>query len=77
LTVGFLSLAFFLVYYILLVLGEGLSERLLLSPLVAMWLPDVLLGLIGAVWTAAACDVRLWPRKPPAVGAPVPVGASG
>jgi hypothetical protein len=66
LTVGFLSLAFFLLYYILLVVGEGLAERLLLSPLLAMWLPDLLLGAIGAVWTAAACDVRLLPRRRPA-----------
>ena len=81
LTVGFLSLAFFLFYYILLVLGEGLAERLLLSPLVAMWLPDVLLGLIGLLWTAAACDVRFWPRPRPLPGPRpatlTPVGSPG
>jgi len=64
LTVGFLSLVFFLFYYICLVVGEGLAERLLLSPLLAMWLPDLLLGGIGIAWTLKTCDVRLFDRAP-------------
>ena len=62
-TVGFLSLAFFLFYFICLVAGEGLSERLLLPTMLAMWLPNLVLGLLGALWTAAACDFR-WPPPP-------------
>ena len=69
LTVGFLSLVFFLFYYICLVAGEGLAERLLLSPLLAMWLPDILLGGLGLFWTLVTCDVRIGARRPePAPG---------
>jgi lipopolysaccharide export system permease protein len=62
LTVGFLSLLFFLFYFICLVAGESLAERLLLSPVLAMWLPDVVLGALGLAWTLSACDVR-WLRR--------------
>ncbi len=58
LTVGFLSLAFFLFYFICLVAGESLAERLYLSPPVAMWLPNIVLGAIGLAWTISACDLR-------------------
>jgi lipopolysaccharide export LptBFGC system permease protein LptF len=74
LTVGFLSLIFFLFYYMCLVVGEGMAERLLLSPLLAMWLPDILLGAVGLLWTLATCDVYLGrrstaPARPPALAA--------
>jgi lipopolysaccharide export system permease protein len=73
LTVGFLSLIFFLFYYMCLVVGEGMAERLLLSPLLAMWLPDILLGAVGLVWTLKTCDVRWpwWQRAAPPARPPV------
>jgi lipopolysaccharide export LptBFGC system permease protein LptF len=73
LTVGFLSLIFFLFYYMCLVVGEGMAERLMLSPLLAMWLPDILLGAVGLTWTLATCDVISFrrrvaqPARPPAL----------
>lgn len=42
-----LSLAFFCAYYVSLVGGEELADRLILSPFWAMWLPNVLFGGIG------------------------------
>jgi lipopolysaccharide export system permease protein len=46
------SLLVFCAYYVSLVAGEGLADRLIISPYVAMWSPDVLFGAIGLwfVW---------------------------
>jgi hypothetical protein len=41
------SLGFFGAYYVSLVGGEELADRRFLSPLWAMWAPNVLFGLIG------------------------------
>jgi len=41
------GLIVFCAYYVSLVAGEGLADRLIVSPYVAMWSPDVLFGLIG------------------------------
>lgn len=43
-----LSLAFFTLYYLCLVGGEELADRQLLSPVLAMWLADILMGAAGA-----------------------------
>jgi lipopolysaccharide export system permease protein len=61
-TVGFLSMIFFLFYFISIVAGEGFAERLFISPALAMWMPDVVLLSLGAWWTMRVCDVRLRPR---------------
>jgi len=62
--VAFLSVAFFLFYYLCLVGGEELANRLLLPPWLAMWLPNLVLGGIGLHWTLGACEVRLpWARR--------------
>lgn len=58
LTVGFLSLLFFLFYFICLVAGEGLAERLIIPAPLAMWLPNLVLGALGVAWTVSACDLR-------------------
>jgi lipopolysaccharide export system permease protein len=42
------SLAFFGAYYVSLVGGEELADRRFISPLWAMWAPNVLFGIIGA-----------------------------
>jgi len=48
------SLAFFAAYYVSLVGGEDLSDRRLISPLWAMWAPNILFGTFGlvALWRA-------------------------
>jgi lipopolysaccharide export system permease protein len=38
-----------LAYYSLLIMGETLSEKGLMNPLIAMWLPNVLIGVAGVV----------------------------
>jgi lipopolysaccharide export LptBFGC system permease protein LptF len=46
------SLGFFSAYYVALVGGEELSDARILSPLWAMWAPNVLFGVLGifGVW---------------------------
>ena len=43
-----LSFGFFLVYYILMIGGEDLADRNILSPVVGIWSPNVLLFIISA-----------------------------
>jgi lipopolysaccharide export system permease protein len=61
--VAFVSVAFFLFYYLCLVGGEELAHRLLVPPWLAMWLPNLVLGFWGLDWTLAACELR--PRRRP------------
>lgn len=44
-----LSIFFFLIYWAGLILGEDLADRKLLSPMVAMWLPNILIGFAGVI----------------------------
>ena len=44
-----LSIAFFLVYYILLIWGEQLADRNLLNPGLGSWLPNIILFMSGMV----------------------------
>ena len=61
--VAFVSIAFFLFYYLCLVGGEELANRLLAPPWLAMWLANLVLGALGLDLTARACDIRLpWHR---------------
>jgi lipopolysaccharide export system permease protein len=41
------SFGFFLLYWMFLIAGEEFADRLLLSPIAAMWGPNVILGSIG------------------------------
>ncbi len=41
------SLAFFTAYYVFLVTGEDLADRLWASPMLAMWMPNILFGAFG------------------------------
>ena len=63
-TAGFLSLGFFVIYYLFLIGGEQLADRQLLPPVVAMWAANVVLGVIGLVLTLRVCDVRIFPPRP-------------
>ena len=44
-----LSIAFFLVYYILLIWGEQLADRSLLNPGLGSWLPNIVLFISGII----------------------------
>jgi lipopolysaccharide export system permease protein len=46
-----LSIFFFLLYWIGLIMGEDLADRKLLHPLLAMWLPNFLIGSAGLYLT--------------------------
>ena len=64
--VAFLSVAFFLFYWLCLIGGEELANRLLIPPWLAMWLPNLVLGGLGLSWTLRACDIALpWSRHRP------------
>ena len=73
--VAFVSVAFFLFYYLCLVGGEELANRLLLPPWLSMWLPNLLLGAWGIQSTLRACELRLRRPRRRAAPAPVPVPA--
>ena len=62
--VAFASIGFFLFYYVCLIGGEELANRLLLPPWLAMWLANLVLGALGLRLTARACDFALpWSRR--------------
>ena len=44
-----LSIAFFLIYYILLIWGEQLADRDLINPGLGSWLPNIVLFVIGMI----------------------------
>jgi lipopolysaccharide export system permease protein len=62
--VAFVSVGFFLFYYLCLVGGEELANRLLLPPWLAMWLPNIVLGIWGVDWTLKACELRRSRTRP-------------
>lgn len=41
------SLAFFVVFWICLIGGENMADRLLINPVLAMWSPDIIIGAFG------------------------------
>ncbi len=62
--VAFLSVAFFLFYWLCLIGGEELAHRLIIPAWLAMWLPNLVLGALGLQWTLEACDVPVpWTRR--------------
>ena len=63
--VAFVSIGFFLFYYLCLIGGEELANRLLLPPWISMWLPNLALGGWGVAATLRACD--LGQRSAPAL----------
>jgi lipopolysaccharide export system permease protein len=46
-TTSAISVVFFIIYYLFLIGGEQLADRNILTPAVAMWSPNVILGLPG------------------------------
>jgi lipopolysaccharide export system permease protein len=62
--VAFLSVAFFLFYWLCLIGGEELANRLIIPAWLSMWLPNLVLGSLGLYWTLQVCEVRLpWTRR--------------
>lgn len=62
--VAFMSIGFFLFYYICLIAGGELANRLILPAWISIWLANIVLGLFGIDQTARACDVALpWHRR--------------
>lgn len=47
------SLAFFVIYWICLIGGENLADRLLLNPVLAMWASNIIIGIFGIFITIA------------------------
>ena len=74
--VAFASIGFFLFYYVCLIGGEELANRLLLPPWFAMWIANLVLGGLGLDLTARACDIRLpWHHRRRGFPRGVPEGA--
>jgi lipopolysaccharide export system permease protein len=46
-----IALGFFIIYWACLVTGEKLADRAVLSPAVAMWMADFVIGVLGAYLT--------------------------
>ncbi|MCH7521510.1 MAG: LptF/LptG family permease, partial [Candidatus Marinimicrobia bacterium] len=44
-----MSLGFFVIYWALLIAGEELADRGLLSPFLAMWAANILLAFVGVI----------------------------
>jgi lipopolysaccharide export system permease protein len=63
--VAFLSILFFVFYYLCLAGGEELADRRILSPWFAMWAPNLVLGAIGVYLTLQAAEVIRRPRRRP------------
>lgn len=55
--VAFASVPFFLFYYLCLVGGEELADRLLFPPWLSMWLPNLVLGAWGVIAAWRACEI--------------------
>ena len=62
--IAFISIGFFLFYYLCLIGGEELARRLLLPAWLSMWLPNIVLGIWGIRGTLIACELlRPMPKK--------------
>ncbi len=57
-----LSVVFAVIYYLLIVAAEGLGNRNYLPPMLAMWLPNLLLSPLGAYLTLAGWRDSFSPR---------------
>ena len=57
LAIGFASIGFFVFYYIFLLGGEQLADRRLLPPGIAVWMPNIVLGIVGLLLTLDTCQV--------------------
>ena len=44
------SIAFFVLYWVCLIGGENLADRLIVSPILAMWISNVIIGSCGVLF---------------------------
>ncbi len=58
------AIGMFFIYWASLIAGEELADRLLMTPIMAMWMPNLVFGLIG-VWISyhASRERRVWSFK--------------
>jgi lipopolysaccharide export system permease protein len=57
LAIGFASIGFFVFYYVFLLGGEQLADRRLLPPALAVWMPNIVLGALGAILVLSSCEL--------------------
>jgi len=69
--VAFVSILFFVFYYLCLAGGEELADRRIVAPWLAMWIPNIVIGAIGLVLTLQTAEIigrgkrkRPRPRRP-------------
>jgi lipopolysaccharide export system permease protein len=49
---GGLSFGFFMIYWICLIGGEILADRQIITPFLAMWSPNIIVGIIAMILVA-------------------------
>ncbi len=64
LAAGFISVGFFVFYYLCLIGGEQLADRDIADPWLSMWLPNIILGFLGVWLTVKVCQIRLRRHQP-------------
>ncbi len=63
-TSGGISLAFFLIYWGILMTGERLADRLLMAPWLAMWGGNIIFGILGMILVHYAIREHITIRLP-------------
>ncbi len=53
-----LSSGFFLIYWVCLLRGEAMADKLLISPWLSMWAPNILVGVVALFLMARAMTIR-------------------
>jgi lipopolysaccharide export system permease protein len=53
-----ISSGFFLVYWVCLLRGEAMADRLIISPWVSMWAPNIIVGAVGVWLTVRTLRVK-------------------
>lgn len=68
LAAGFISVGFFIFYYLCLIGGEQLADRNIGAPWISMWLPNLILGALGLWLMLRVCQIRPpWRRHRPRI----------
>jgi lipopolysaccharide export LptBFGC system permease protein LptF len=75
--IGFASILFFIFYYLCLLGGETLSDRGLLQPWLAMWAPNMALGIAGIVLVIKSCQIMVGGRDGEGAAAAKDGGGAG
>ena len=54
-----ITLFFYAIYWICLISGEKLADRLIISPFIGMWFANIIIGIVGIILTAKANNESL------------------